>query len=213
MAGDDPGHLVVMALKSAPGAAEVAALRAAIRGREAAAVVGRELYLTFFKSYTEKVWGTPCDQISAEWGAQRIKGLSLTTAIKHFLRKTFSRKTTGDVAQKGTDTSLIERFMYPKFGPGQLWEHAADQIIAKGGEIRMGWKVDRVHCEGSRVVSIEAVNEAGQRETIAGFHAGATSPAYGTAKSSPLSRASGKRPSCFRCCSATRRCPRTICTP
>ena len=48
---------------------------------------GRELYLTFFKSYTEKVWGTPCDTISAEWGAQRIKGLSLTTALKHFVRK------------------------------------------------------------------------------------------------------------------------------
>jgi len=137
---------------------------------------GRELYLTFFKSYTEKVWGTPCDQISAEWGAQRIKGLSLTTAIKHFLKKTFSRKTTGDVAQKGTDTSLIERFMYPKFGPGQLWEHAADQIIAKGGEIRMGWKVDRVHCEGSRIVSIEAVNEAGQRETITGDYFFSTMP-------------------------------------
>ena len=86
---------------------------------------GRELYLTFFKSYTEKVWGTPCDKISAEWGAQRIKGLSLTTALKHFLRKAFTRKTPqaagtqSDVAQKGTDTSLIERFLYPKFGPGQ----------------------------------------------------------------------------------------------
>ena len=53
---------------------------------------GRELYLTFFKSYTEKVWGTPCHEISAEWGAQRIKGLSLTTAVKHFLKKAFSRK-------------------------------------------------------------------------------------------------------------------------
>ena len=50
---------------------------------------GRQLYLTFFKSYTEKVWGTPCDEISAEWGAQRIKGLSLTTAVKHFLKKSF----------------------------------------------------------------------------------------------------------------------------
>ena len=137
---------------------------------------GRELYLTFFKSYTEKVWGTPCDQISAEWGAQRIKGLSLTTAVKHFLKKSFSRKSTGDVAQKGTDTSLIERFMYPKYGPGQLWEHVADQVVAKGGEIRMGWKVDRIHCEGSRVVSIEAVNEAGQRETIAGDYFFSTMP-------------------------------------
>ena len=96
---------------------------------------GRELYLTFFKSYTEKVWGTPCDQISAEWGAQRIKGLSLTTALKHFVRKTFGRRphaSEKDVAQKGTDTSLIERFLYPKFGPGQLWEHVADKVSAGG---------------------------------------------------------------------------------
>ena len=100
---------------------------------------GRELYLTFFKSYTEKVWGTPCDQISAEWGAQRIKGLSLTTAVKHFVRKTFSRPAAnGDLSQKDTDTSLIERFMYPKFGPGQLWEHVADQVVTRGGEIHMG---------------------------------------------------------------------------
>jgi protoporphyrinogen oxidase len=137
---------------------------------------GRELYLTFFKSYTEKVWGTPCDQISAEWGAQRIKGLSLTTAVKHFLKKSFSRKSTGDVAQKGTDTSLIERFMYPKYGPGQLWEYVADQIVAKGGEIRMGWKVDTIHCAGDRVVSIEAVNDAGERETLTGDYFFSTMP-------------------------------------
>ena len=73
---------------------------------------GRQLYLTFFKSYTEKVWGTPCNEISAEWGAQRIKGLSLTTAVKHFVKRAFGNKgKTGDLAQKGTDTSLIERFM------------------------------------------------------------------------------------------------------
>src|SRR6185437_506667 len=53
---------------------------------------GRQLYLTFFKEYTEKVWGTPCSEISAEWGAQRIKGLSLTGAVKHFLKKKFSRR-------------------------------------------------------------------------------------------------------------------------
>ena len=94
---------------------------------------GRQLYLTFFKSYTEKVWGTPCNEISAEWGAQRIKGLSLTTAVKHFVKKAFGgkKKGDGDVAQKGTDTSLIERFMYPKFGPGQLWEHVAEQMVRR----------------------------------------------------------------------------------
>ena len=142
---------------------------------------GRELYLTFFKSYTEKVWGTPCNQISAEWGAQRIKGLSLTTAVKHFFKKAFtSRKrvssAAGDLAQKGTDTSLIERFMYPKFGPGQLWEHVADQIVAKGGEICMNWKVDAIHCEGDRVVSIDAVNEAGKRRTFSGDYFFSTMP-------------------------------------
>jgi protoporphyrinogen oxidase len=137
---------------------------------------GRQLYLTFFKSYTEKVWGTPCDEISAEWGAQRIKGLSLTTAVKHFLKKSFSGSKKGDLSQKGTDTSLIERFMYPKFGPGQLWEHVADQIVEKGGEIHMGWKVVRVHCEGDRVVSIDAVNEAGETKAFAGDYFFSTMP-------------------------------------
>jgi protoporphyrinogen oxidase len=138
---------------------------------------GRQLYLTFFKSYTEKVWGTPCEEISAEWGAQRIKGLSLTTAVKHFIRKAFSSgKATGDLAQKGTDTSLIERFMYPKFGPGQLWEHVADKVVAGGGEIHMEWKVDRIHCEGDRVLSIEAVHKDGRRETFAGDYFFSTMP-------------------------------------
>ena len=133
---------------------------------------GRELYLTFFKSYTEKVWGTPCHEISAEWGAQRIKGLSLTTAVKHLVKKLFRAASEGgDLAQKVTDTSLIERFMYPKFGPGQLWEHVADLIRQKGGEIHMGWKVDRLNfAEGEplRVASIEAVSQNGERHTFAG---------------------------------------------
>jgi len=137
---------------------------------------GRQLYLTFFKSYTEKVWGTPCNEISAEWGAQRIKGLSLTTAVKYFLKKTFSAKPSGDIAQKNTETSLIERFMYPKLGPGQLWEHVADLVREKGGEIHMNWKVDRIHCEGKRVVSIDAVNAAGERQTFTGDYFFSTMP-------------------------------------
>lgn len=136
---------------------------------------GRELYLTFFKSYTEKVWGTPCDQISSEWGAQRIKGLSLTTAVKHFIRKTFQGQSR-DLKQKKTDTSLIERFMYPKFGPGQLWEHVADLVCEGGGEILMGWKADRIHCEGDKVISIDAINEAGERRTFPGDYFFSTMP-------------------------------------
>jgi protoporphyrinogen oxidase len=139
---------------------------------------GRELYLTFFKSYTEKVWGTPCDQISAEWGAQRIKGLSLTTAVKHFIKKTFARpqKGSGDVAQKGVDTSLIERFMYPKFGPGQLWEHVAEEIVRLGGEIHMHSKVETIHTEGKVVKAVTAVNAAGERQQFAGDYFFSTMP-------------------------------------
>ena len=138
---------------------------------------GRELYLTFFKSYTEKVWGTPCDQISAEWGAQRIKGLSLTTAVKHFVKKTFSSKPkSGDIAQKGTDTSLIERFLYPKFGPGQLWEHVADKVVMGSGEIHMGWKVDGIECDGMRVVAVDALNDAGERRRFEGDYFLSTMP-------------------------------------
>ena len=80
---------------------------------------GRELYGTFFKSYTEKVWGVPCNRISAEWGAQRIKGLSVWSTLMHALRKVF-KSSGGDIGQKGTETSLIEQFLYPKFGPGQI---------------------------------------------------------------------------------------------
>ncbi len=141
---------------------------------------GRELYLTFFKSYTEKVWGTPCHEISAEWGAQRIKGLSLTTAVKHFVKKLFRGKGKGgDLAQKGTDTSLIERFMYPKFGPGQLWEHVADLIRQKGGEIHMQWKVEALNFapgDELRVESIEAVGPGGERRTFAGDYFFSTMP-------------------------------------
>jgi len=141
---------------------------------------GRELYLTFFKSYTEKVWGTPCDQISAEWGAQRIKGLSLTTALKHFVKKAFTiapkDTDTKDVAQKGTDTSLIERFLYPKFGPGQLWEHVADKIVSMGGEIHMQQKVDVIEVTGKRITAVETINAVGERQRIEGDYFISTMP-------------------------------------
>src|SRR6201999_2445689 len=130
--------------------------------------------------YTEKVWGTQCDQISAEWGAQNIKGLSLTSAAKHFVKKTFSRTPKsggeGDIAQNQTDTSLIERFLYPKFGPGQLWEHVADKIVAAGGEIHMNWKVDKVVTRDDHAVAIEALNEEGGRRSFEGDYFLSTMP-------------------------------------
>jgi len=127
---------------------------------------GRELFKTFFKDYTEKVWGRPCDQISAEWGAQRIKGLSISKALLHALKSLFPSKKS-DLAQKATATSLIEQFLYPAFGPGQMWEEVADRVVKGGGDIRLGWTVDRVHREVDRVVSVSVVEEAtGRREEI-----------------------------------------------
>jgi protoporphyrinogen oxidase len=137
---------------------------------------GRQLYLTFFKSYTEKVWGVPCNEISAEWGAQRIKGLSLKGVVTHFLMKAFGPRHSGGIAQKKTETSLIERFLYPKFGPGQLWEHAAELVRKGGGVLRLGIQIDRIHVKENKVISVEGVNSAGERVTYAGDYFFSTMP-------------------------------------
>ena len=137
---------------------------------------GRQLYQTFFRSYTEKVWGVPCDRISAEWGAQRIKGLSLTGVVVHFLKKTFAARKSGDIAQKNTETSLIERFLYPKLGPGQFWEHVAERICAGGGAIHRGITVDRIHLEGKRIAAVEGADETGARREFRGDYFFSTMP-------------------------------------
>ena len=137
---------------------------------------GRQLYLTFFKSYTEKVWGVPCNQISAEWGAQRVKGLSLTAVVLDFFKKTFTGRNSADLAQKGTETSLIEKFLYPKLGPGQLWEHAADLVRKGGGEIHPGIHIDRINVDESKVISIEGVNQEGERTIYLGDYFFSTMP-------------------------------------
>jgi len=139
---------------------------------------GRELYKTFFKSYTEKVWGVPCEQISAAWGAQRIKGLSLRTAILHFLRKTLTRRKTlqADIAQKDTETSLIEQFLYPKYGPGQLWEHVAERVESCGGEVRLGWRVVKLHVEDDTILAVDAQAPDGEIVTVPGDYFFSTMP-------------------------------------
>ena len=119
---------------------------------------GKELYKTFFQAYTEKVWGIPCDKISAEWGAQRVKGLSITKAISHYLRRLRGNKQ--DLAQKESETSLIEQFLYPKLGPGQLWEEVARQVKEMGGEILTGFLVSRIEHADARVTTVEARNAA-----------------------------------------------------
>jgi protoporphyrinogen oxidase len=137
---------------------------------------GRELYRTFFKSYTEKVWGLPCHRISAEWGAQRIKGLSVWSTLIHALRKVF-KGSSGDIGQKDTQTSLIEQFLYPKFGPGQMWDEAARQIKEKGGEIHTRCRVERIVTDGWRVKALEATDSTtGQRMTLDGDYFFSTAP-------------------------------------
>jgi len=125
---------------------------------------GNRLYRTFFKDYTEKVWGVPCQEISAEWGAQRIKGLSVTKAITHAVASRF--RSSADTSQKQTETSLIERFLYPKFGPGQMWEEVARRIVTAGGEIHLRHRVvgiERTGCEITAVMVRDGEDSAARR--------------------------------------------------
>ena len=135
---------------------------------------GRELYRTFFKSYTEKVWGVPCHQISAEWGAQRIKGLSITKTIQHIVKKAFERR--GDVRQKNTETSLIEQFLYPKLGPGQLWEIVAEKVQAMGGTIVSGLSVEKLCLKENQIVSVIATDDSGNEHVFRGDYFFSTMP-------------------------------------
>jgi len=119
---------------------------------------GRVLYRTFFKDYTEKVWGLPCARISADWGAQRIKGLSITGAVAHALRKLAGGRTslarTSLAPTSLAPTSLIERFLYPKLGPGQLWQRVADEVRARGGTVLLNQTVVGLDMRDGRVGTV-----------------------------------------------------------
>jgi protoporphyrinogen oxidase len=107
---------------------------------------GRRLYETFFRSYTEKVWGVPCSEISAEWAAQRIKGLSLASLMRSLVQRRHRR---GAVIK-----TLVDRFRYPPHGPGEVWERVASLIEKEGGVVRMGERLVRVRCAEGRVTSV-----------------------------------------------------------
>ena len=137
---------------------------------------GRELYRTFFQSYTEKVWGLSCREISAEWGAQRVKGLSVRKTITHFVRQAFSRNRDG-IQQKRVETSLIEQFLYPKRGPGQMWDEVAKRVRSAGGQVLTNMDVQRILTEGNRVRAIEAVDATtGQSQVFKGDYFFSTMP-------------------------------------
>jgi protoporphyrinogen oxidase len=122
---------------------------------------GRRLFLIFFKTYTEKVWGIPTSKISADWAAQRIKGLSLSRAIINAFR--------GGASNEGsTIKTLIDTFEYPRLGPGQMWEQAAADLKACGGRIEMGKRVTRLLRDGGRLTAVETVGIDGQRNLVEG---------------------------------------------
>lgn len=137
---------------------------------------GKQLYLLFFKDYTEKVWGIAPSEISAEWGAQRIKGVSLSKAIAGALKSLRSKKK-GDLAQKETETSLIEQFLYPKYGPGSLWEEVARQVQAMGGRIYMHQDVQKIYMQEDRIQSVNTINtQTGQTGAWEGDYFFSTMP-------------------------------------
>ena len=141
---------------------------------------GRELYRTFFKDYTEKVWGVPCAEISAEWGAQRIKGLSITRALVHAVRQAIG----GKAAAGKVETSLIEQFLYPKLGPGQLWEVVAERVLAGGGEVLLGQSAVALRHDGDRITAVDVRDEdSGAVRRVACDHVISTMPVKTLAES------------------------------
>ncbi len=123
---------------------------------------GKVLYSMFFEKYTEKLWGRHPKEISADWGSQRVKGLSITAVIKDAFSKIFGKKDKSKV-----ETSLIEQFWYPKYGPGQLWETLAEKIEEKGGKIQKGYSVTNINIENNVVKSVECLVN-GKKEIIEG---------------------------------------------
>jgi protoporphyrinogen oxidase len=137
---------------------------------------GERLFSIFFKTYTEKVWGMSCDEISSDWAAQRIKGLSLGAAILDGMRRSLGLnkgKNNGDNSAK----TLIESFQYPRKGPGMMWEAAAARIRRNGGDILMGRAVEKLHFdEQSKIWTVEAWTSEGERETFKARHVVSSAP-------------------------------------
>ena len=126
---------------------------------------GKRLFRIFFKTYTEKVWGIPCSELSADWAAQRIKGLSLMEAAKQaLLPKPKNRsRNRGEVIK-----TLIDQFRYPRLGPGQMWERVSEVLAEAGHAVKMGHRVERIRHAGARVTSVVARDQAGEEHEIFG---------------------------------------------
>ena len=109
---------------------------------------GKQLYSIFFEKYTEKLWGRHPKEISADWGSQRVKGLSIVAVIKDMLH-----------IGKKKETSLIEEYIYPKYGPGQLWETVADEIVKMGGSLELNSPVTKLKTKNNKIISVSCNNK------------------------------------------------------
>ena len=124
---------------------------------------GKHIYSKFFKTYTEKVWGVQCSEISADWATQRIQGLSLLTAVKNaFMNQNSKNK---DAVVK----TLIDTFNYPKRGPGMMWEAVADIVQKKGSHVRLGAEVETILCKNNKVAALQ-LKVNGETELVKGSH-------------------------------------------
>ncbi len=141
---------------------------------------GERLFQIFFKTYTEKVWGMSCDEISADWAAQRIKGLDLPTAVINGLKRSLRLGRKADRNDKtgaATVKTLIESFQYPRQGPGMMWEEAARKINARGGRILMGRELIRLEFDAARNYwRIETAAANGEREIYTARHVVSSAP-------------------------------------
>jgi protoporphyrinogen oxidase len=138
---------------------------------------GERLFQIFFKTYTEKVWGMSCDEISADWAAQRIKGLDLRVAVMNALTRSFRRKPKADAAGDDVVKTLIETFQYPRKGPGMMWEAAAAKITERGGRILMGRElVALAYDEVQKFWRIGVATADGKRENFTARHVVSSAP-------------------------------------
>lgn len=124
---------------------------------------GNELYKIFFKDYTEKVWGISSREIAADWGEQRISNISISKVLYHALISIFKKNNGLD--QKSIEKSLINYFLFPKYGAGQIWEYVAEQIINKGGEIHYSHKVTELWLEKNKINKV-LINDIKNKKTI-----------------------------------------------
>jgi protoporphyrinogen oxidase len=138
---------------------------------------GERLFQIFFKTYTEKVWGMSCDEISADWAAQRIKGLDLRVAIVNALKQSVGRKSRPAAPGAEVVKTLIETFQYPRKGPGMMWEAAAARIAERGGRILMGRELAGLTYDHvQKFWRIEVVTADKKRESYTARHVVSSAP-------------------------------------